>query len=166
MRTWLSSAWSFGCSSLGRVVAAAGLLFLAATAALAESHEAGGEANLKLPDLSKVSFLGMDGHKLLLFGILICFLGLLFGLLIYRRLKNLPVHKSMREMSELIYETCKTYLVTQGKFLLLLWAFIAVVILLYFGVLLKYEAIRVAVILLFSVVGICGSYGVAWFGIR
>src|SRR5437667_12154656 len=85
----------------------------------------------------------MDGHRLLLIGILFCVFGLGFGLVIYSRLKNLPVHRSMREISELIYETCKTYLVTQGKFLLLLWAFIAVIILLYFGVLLKYEAARV-----------------------
>jgi K(+)-stimulated pyrophosphate-energized sodium pump len=99
-------------------------------------------------------------------GILFCIFGLGFGLVIYSRLKNLPVHRSMREISELIYETCKTYLVTQGKFLLLLWVFIAVIILLYFGVLLKYEAARVIIILAFSVVGIAGSYGVAWFGIR
>jgi K(+)-stimulated pyrophosphate-energized sodium pump len=108
----------------------------------------------------------MNGHNLLLIGILFCIFGLCFGLVIYSRLKNLPVHRAMREMSELIYETCKTYLVTQGKFLLLLWVFIAVIILLYFGVLLKYEAARVIVILLFSIVGIAGSYGVAWFGIR
>ena len=144
------------------------LLNLSAVAALAQTSEetAGGEANLKLPDLSSVSFLGIDGHTLLLIGIGFCVLGLLFGMAIYMRLKNLPVHRAMREISELIYETCKTYLVTQGKFLSLLWAFIAVVILLYFGVLLKYEAMRVAIILLFSVVGIAGSYGVAWFGIR
>src|SRR5205823_421860 len=84
----------------------------------------------------------------------------------YSRLQNLPVHRSMLEISDLIYETCKTYLVTQGKFLLLLWAFIAVIIFLYFGILLKYEAARVIIILAFSVVGIAGSYGVAWFGIR
>ena len=108
----------------------------------------------------------IDGHKLLLIGILFCIFGLGFGLVIYTRLKNLPVHRAMREISELIYETCKTYLVTQGKFLLLLWVFIAVIILLYFGVLLKFEALRVAIILLFSIVGIAGSYGVAWFGIR
>ena len=128
--------------------------------------ESGGEANLQLPDLSQVKFLGVDGHSLLLAGIFFCVLGLAFGMVIYNRLKNMPVHRSMREISELIYETCKTYLVTQGKFLLLLWSFIAVVIVLYFGVLEKYEATRVAVILLFSVVGIAGSYGVAWFGIR
>jgi K(+)-stimulated pyrophosphate-energized sodium pump len=113
-----------------------------------------------------VNFLGIDGHKLLLFGILFCIFGLGFGLTIYQRLKNLPVHRAMREISELIYETCKTYLITQGKFILLLEAFIAVVIVLYFGLLLKYEAMRVIIILLFSVVGIAGSYGVAWFGIR
>ncbi len=102
----------------------------------------------------------------MLFGILFCVFGLIFGLTIYQRLKNLPVHRSMREISELIYETCKTYLITQGKFLVLLETFIAVVIVLYFGVLLHMDAIRVIIILLFSVLGIAGSYGVAWFGIR
>ena len=125
-----------------------------------------GEANLQLPDLSSVKFLGIDGHTLLLFGIVFCILGLIFGLVSYQRLKNLPVHRSMREVSELIYETCKTYLITQGKFLLLLWVFIAAIILLYFGVLLHYEASRVLIILAFSVIGMAGSYGVAWFGIR
>ena len=99
-------------------------------------------------------------------GILFCIFGLVFGMVIYTGLKNLPVHRSMGEISQLIWETCKTYLVTQGKFLLLLWVFIAAIILLYFGVLLKYEAVRVVVILFFSLVGIAGSYGVAWFGIR
>ena len=142
-------------------------LFSAAAAqAQAPGEAPGGEANLKLPDLSQVNFLGMDGHKLLLFGILFCVFGLIFGLVIYTRLKNLPVHRAMREISELIYETCKTYLITQGKFLLLLELFIAVVIVLYFGVLLHYEAVRVIIIFLFSVLGIAGSYGVAWFGIR
>src|SRR5207244_8581114 len=96
-----------------------------------------------------VTFLGMDGHRLLMIGILFCIFGLGFGLAIYSRLKNLPVHQCMREISELIYETCKTYLITQGKFLMLLWAFIAVIMVLYFGVLLKYEAVRVVIILLF-----------------
>ncbi|MGO9273390.1 MAG: sodium-translocating pyrophosphatase [Terriglobia bacterium] len=125
-----------------------------------------GEANLKLPDLSQVQFLGVDGHKLLMIGIVFCILGLLFGLVIYSHLKNLPVHRAMADVSQLIWETCKTYLVTQGKFLALLWVFIAAIIVLYFAVLLHYEALRVVVILLFSVIGICGSYGVAWFGIR
>ena len=120
MQTWLSNAWSFGCSASKRAFAAAGALLVTCAAALAETHDVGGEANLKLPDLSKVSFLGIDGHKLLLFGLLVCVFGLLFGLAIYRRLKNLPVHRTMKEISELIYETCKTYLVTQGKFLMLL----------------------------------------------
>ena len=103
-------------------------------------------------------------------GLLFCVGGLLFGLAIYVQLKNLPVHRTMREMSELIYETCKTYLVTQGKFILLLWAFIAVIISLYFGWLApvpgKSIAVTLPIILLFSLVGIAGSYGVAWFGIR
>jgi len=145
-------------------------MLLGAAAAFAhtpgEGEAPGGEANLKLPDLSSVSFLGIDGHKLLLFGILFCIFGLIFGLVIYTRLKNLPVHRAMREISELIYETCKTYLITQGKFLLLLEIFIAVIIVLYFSVLLHYEALRVLIIFLFSVLGIAGSYGVAWFGIR
>ena len=119
-----------------------------------------------MPDLSSVNFLGINGHKLLLFGILFCVFGLAFGLAIYTKLKNLPVHRAMREISELIYETCKTYLITQGKFLLLLEAFIAVIIVLYFGMLLHYEAARVIIILAFSMVGIMGSFGVAWFGIR
>ena len=103
-------------------------------------------------------------------GILFCVLGLIFGLVIYTRLKNMAVHSSMLEVSELIYETCKTYLVTQGKFLLFLWVFIAVVIVLYFGVLSpvpdKPVSTTLPIILLFSLIGIAGSYGVAWFGIR
>src|SRR6202167_5683402 len=108
----------------------------------------------------------MNGHALLTIGLLFCAGGLLFGLAIYVQLKNLPVHRTMLEISEMIYETCKTYLVTQGKFILLLWAFIAVIIVLYFGLLEHMEAMRVGIILLFSLVGIAGSYGVAWFGIR
>ena len=130
----------------------------------------GGEANLVLPDLSSVNFLGINGHTLLIYGLLVCVFGLLFGLTIYVQLKNLPVHRSMREISELIYETCKTYLVTQGKFILLLWAFIAVVIGLYFGVLAPVPGksiwVTLPIILGFSLVGIAGSYGVAWFEIR
>ncbi len=132
--------------------------------------EAGGEASLRLPDLSSVNFLGMNGHNLLLIGIGFCVLGLLFGLAIYLNLKNLAVHRSMREISELIYETCKTYLVTQGKFLLLLWVFVAIIIGLYFGVLApvpgKPVGLTLPIILVFSLLGIAGSYGVAWFGIR
>jgi K(+)-stimulated pyrophosphate-energized sodium pump len=143
-------------------------LTVTAPSAFAQSH--GGEAALKLPDLSNVAFRGIDGHKLLLVGILFCFLGLLFGLAIYIQLKNLPVHRSMREISELIYETCKTYLITQGKFIMILWVFIAAIIVAYFGILRpvpdKPILLTVPIILFFSLVGIAGSYGVAWFGIR
>jgi K(+)-stimulated pyrophosphate-energized sodium pump len=133
----------------------------------AQSHQ-GGEASLVLPDLDQVRFFNdaVNGHNLLLFGIAVCVLGLGFGLAIYMNLQRLPVHRSMREISELIYATCKTYLTTQGKFILILEAFIAVVIILYFGVLSAMEPFRVAIILLFSLIGIAGSYGVAWFGIR
>ena len=150
-----------------RFSAGAALLVTLPTATLARAQEGGGgEANLKLPDLSQVPFLGVNGHRLLLWGILFCAFGLCFGLTMYVRLKNLPVHRAMREISELIYETCKTYLVNQGKFLFLLWIFIAAVIVLYFGLLRHYPAPSVIIILFFSVVGILGSYGVAWFGIR
>jgi len=149
-----------------RLAAVVAGLALFASPTFAQSHE-GGEANLILPDLSRVTFFGgIDGHRLLLFGILICVLGLGFGMAIYMKLKKLPVHRAMREISELIYETCKTYLITQGKFILILEAFIAVVIILYFGVLSRMEPLRVMIILAFSLVGIAGSYGVAWFGIR
>src|SRR6266850_1841970 len=166
MRTWLANAWSLGGRLTKFGLAAAVLTLLTAASSLAQ--EAGGEAGLKLPDLSQVTFLGVDGHKLLLFGIVICVFGLIFGLVIYTRLKNLPVHKSMRDISELIYETCKTYLITQGKFLMVLWVFIAVVIVLYFGWLAPVHptAVTLPIILVFSLVGIAGSYGVAWFGIR
>jgi K(+)-stimulated pyrophosphate-energized sodium pump len=171
MRTWLRPAWALACRFAKFGAAAAVVSLFTAAASFAQStEEAGGEASLKLPDLSRVQFLGVDGHKLLLFGILFCVFGLIFGLVIYRRLKNLPVHKSMRDISELIYETCKTYLITQGKFLIVLWLFIAVVIVLYFGVLApvpgKSIAVTLPIILGFSLVGIAGSYGVAWFGIR
>ena len=129
-------------------------------------HRAGGEASLVLPDFGQVTFLGMDGRALLMAGLLVCVAGLLFGLVIYRQLRALPVHSSMREISELIYETCKTYLLQQGKFLLILEAFIGVVIVIYFGLLQRLGPMRVSVILAFSLLGIAGSYGVAWFGIR
>src|SRR5256714_205952 len=130
-------------------------------------HETGGEANLVIPDLSQVSFLGgIHGRSLLMGGLAVCALGLLFGLVMYSQLKRLPVHESMREISELIYETCKTYLIRQGKFILILEIFIGFVILLYFGFLVKLAPVKVAIILLFSLIGIGGSYGVAWFGIR
>ncbi len=166
MRTWnvhLASAGRYFTKTFAKL---ATLFLLTAGCALAQPAEEGGEAALKLPDLSSVSFLGIDGHRLLMIGLLFCVFGLGFGMFIFMRLKNLPVHRSMREISELIYETCKTYLVTQGKFLMLLWAFIAAIIVLYFGVLRHFEIPRVVIILVFSLVGIAGSYGVAWFGIR
>ena len=129
-------------------------------------HRGGGEANLVLPDLGQVSFMGVDGRTLLMGGILITLAGMAFGFVIYRQLRNLPVHRAMLEVSELIYETCKTYLQTQGKFLMILEAFIAVIIVLYFGFLQGFEPLRVAIILVFSIIGILGSYAVAWFGIR
>ena len=177
MRTWLATAAFHGrCLAtifLKKTLALAALLTASAATAVAQSSgEAGGEASLKLPDLSSVSFLNgaINGHNLLEIGILFCIFGLGFGMVIYLRLKNLPVHRSMREISELIYETCKTYLITQGRFILFLWVFIAVIITLYFGWLKpvpgKSVALTLPIILLFSLVGIAGSYGVAWFGIR
>ena len=143
------------------------LLIFNSLSLLAQNHKGGGEASLILPDLSTVNFLGgINGHTLLLYGLGVSALGMVFGLIIYNQLKNLPVHKSMLEISELIYETCKTYLITQGKFILRLEALIAIIIVLYFGVLSGLSVMRVAIILLFSLVGIAGSYGVAWFGIR
>jgi K(+)-stimulated pyrophosphate-energized sodium pump len=129
-------------------------------------HEGGGEANLVLPDLGSVRFFGLPGSTLLTAGLGVCVLGLIFGLIIFRQLRGMAVHKAMLEISELIYETCKTYLVTQGKFILLLEVFIGTVIAIYFGVLQGFSASKVIVILLFSLIGIGGSYGVAWFGIR
>jgi K(+)-stimulated pyrophosphate-energized sodium pump len=129
-------------------------------------RRAGGEVNLVLPDLGQVDVGGYDSRMLLLIGVAVSIGGLLFGLAILRQLKNLPVHRSMAEISDLIYETCKTYLVTQGRFLAILEIFIAVIIVLYFGFLSGLEAFRVVIILLFSVIGILGSYAVAWFGIR
>jgi K(+)-stimulated pyrophosphate-energized sodium pump len=135
-------------------------------AAAQEARHTGGEANLILPDLGQVTFQGINGRTLLMFGLAVCVLGLLFGMVTFVQLRNLPVHRSMREISELIYETCKTYLITQGKFILILELFIGVIMVFYFGVLQHFEAVKVAIILLFSLIGIGGSYGVAWFGIR
>jgi len=130
-------------------------------------QHAGGEANLIIPDLTSVTFMGgMTGTSLLYTGLVVCLLGLIFGMVIYSQLKNMPVHQSMLEVSELIYETCKTYLLTQIKFIAILELFIGVVIALYFGVLQHFDAMRVIIILVFSVIGIIGSCAVAAFGIR
>ena len=130
----------------------------------------GGEAALVLPSLDQVDVGGFNGRTLLMGGLGIAVLGIVFGLVILNQLKNLPVHRSMREVSDLIYETCKTYLVTQGKFIFVLWAFIAVIIAGYYGWLNpipgKAIGVTLPIILLFSVIGILGSYSVAWFGIR
>ncbi len=125
-----------------------------------------GEMELDLPDFHSVDFLGMSGWNLLACGLVVCVAGLVFGLVIYRQLEKMSVHKSMLEISELIYETCKTYLVTQGKFIALLWIFIAIIIGVYFGVLQNVGVAKTLAILAFSVLGIAGSAGVAWFGIR
>jgi len=161
------------------ILTTAGLLAAPAAAAQEAAGHGGGEASLKIPDLNSVQFLGagIPGHTLLLSGLVVCALGLLFGLVIYSQLKRLPVHEAMREVSELIYETCKTYLLTQGKFLMLLWVFIGAIAAVYFGLLAQttdasgavvrgFPASKVAIILFFSLVGIAGSYSVAWFGIR
>ena len=151
--------------------ALAALLVMLAVPVVAQEPEGaerapGGEAALVLPALDSVDVGGYNGRTLLMLGLGVSLAGMAFGLLIMARLKNLPVHRTMAEISDLIYETCKTYLVTQGKFLALLEIFIAVIIVLYFGFLSGMDAGRVLIILLFSVVGILGSYGVAWFGIR
>jgi K(+)-stimulated pyrophosphate-energized sodium pump len=135
---------------------------------LLASPAAASEAELVLPDVNQLQFLGVGGATLLKAGLIVCLVGAIFGLVMFFRLRNLPVHPSMRTISELIYETCKTYLVTQGKFLIMLELLIAAVILVYFGWLRgdEFSASQVAIIVGFSLVGILGSYGVAWFGIR
>jgi len=159
----LSKARRLKLSTIARMLAFCAIpLFILLFAAVANASE----AELKIPDLGTVSFMGMSGHNLLVGGLVICLLGMGFGFMQFLGIKNLPVHKAMLEISELIYETCKTYLITQGKFIAILWAFIAAVMVFYFGFLMKYATIQVVIIILFSIVGILGSYGVAWFGIR
>jgi K(+)-stimulated pyrophosphate-energized sodium pump len=144
------------------------LLFVLAVAGSVPLLAQGGEAELKVPDLHQAIFLGgsISGPALLMWGLGISALGFVFGLAMYTHLRNLPVHRSMLEISELIYETCKTYLITQGKFLLRLEIFIGAIIVVYFYFLMSMEAFKVLIILAFSLVGIGGSYAVAWFGIR
>jgi K(+)-stimulated pyrophosphate-energized sodium pump len=169
-----------------RIWAVAAVLVGAMTTAVAAQpagapvHTPGGEANLVLPDLSNpaITFLGMTGHSLLTIGLLVCAVGLLFGVMTYLQLQRMPVHKSMRDVSELIYETCKTYLAQQGRFLMLLWLFIGAIVAVYFGMLAPHvdpatsavehgmPLVKVLVILLFSLIGMGGSFAVAWFGIR
>jgi len=147
------------------------VLFGAAAPALASAtevaHRPGGEVNLLLPNLDDpaAQFLGYTGHQILLFGLVVCVLGLLFGAWTYAGVKKLPVHRSMADVSALIYETCKAYLIQQGKFLMILLAFIATVIVVYFW-LTGLEVSKIVIILIFSLIGMAGSYGVAWYGIR
>jgi K(+)-stimulated pyrophosphate-energized sodium pump len=150
-------------------------------------HKPGGEANLKLPDVGTVKFFNgaIDGHTLLLAGIGISVLGMIFGLAIFMQLKKMPVHRSMLEISELIYATCKAYMIQQGKFLMILFAFIGAIMVFYFGFLIPtvgetadaagkmvettvygFPPEKVVIVLAFALLGIAGSYGVAWFGIR
>ncbi len=128
-----------------------------------------GEADIKIPDLTQVKFDGLggvSGTTLMYLGILLCAVGAAFGLVQYMQTKALQVHSSMANVSNMIWETCKTYLFTQGKFLAILWLLIGACMVYYFGVLSGNTAVHVAVILLASILGILGSYGVAWFGIR
>src|SRR6266853_208416 len=166
----LEDVFQMRLTSLSAVGRRAAFLLILAVLALAGSSPLlaqGGEAELRLPDLSQAVFLnGVSGPTLLMVGLGVALLGLVFGMAMYTHLRKLPVHASMLEISELIYETCKTYLITQGKFLLVLEIFIGVIIAFYFGFLQSMEAFKVAIILAFSLVGIAGSYGVAWFGSR
>ncbi|MFH0908924.1 MAG: sodium-translocating pyrophosphatase [bacterium] len=128
-----------------------------------------GEADIKIPDLSQVSFAGLggvSGYALMYMGIVICAIGAAFGVVQYKQTKALAVHESMAAVSNTIWETCKTYLFTQGRFLAILWMLIAACMIYYFKVLQSNSLAHVIVILLASVLGILGSYGVAWFGIR
>src|SRR5580658_10070609 len=160
-------------SAAGRRAAFLLILALLALAGSTPLLAQGGEADLRLPDLSQAVFLnGVSGPTLLMVGLGVAVLGLVFGMAMYTHLRKLPVHASMLEISELIYETCKTYLITQGKFLLILEAFIGSIIVFYFGFLAPNGATfglpwsEVLIILAFSLIGIAGSFGVAWFGIR
>src|SRR5438874_5321081 len=167
-------------NSRERRIGAATVLLLLLSSLTARASEAG----LVLPDLRNPShnpsqtFFGMSGHTLLSIGLGIAALGIVFGMVIYMQLKKLPVHQSMRDVSDLIYETCKTYLLNQGRFILILWVCIAAVMVAYFGFLRSEQpepaaatglvtygkATQVIIILAFSLVGIAGSYAVAWFG--
>jgi len=148
-------------------VVASALSGCGASSSAGKSTVHGGEASLVLPDLNTVTILGGgSGRTLLLLGLVVCVLGLGFGALTYTQLRQLPVHGSMRVISELIYSTCKTYLIRQGRFLLLLWVFIGSVIVVYYGFLAGFTWGRVAIVMAFSLVGMGGSYAVAWYGIR
>jgi len=128
-----------------------------------------GEADIILPDLSKVSFTifgGLSGLSIMYFGLIVCVIGLIFAMLQANHTKNLPAHKSMLEVSEIIWQTCKSYLAQQGKFLVILWVLIAICMVYYFMGLSHAPAGNMIIILFCSILGILGSYGVAWFGMR
>ncbi|MEO8703212.1 MAG: sodium/proton-translocating pyrophosphatase, partial [Kofleriaceae bacterium] len=138
----------------------------AAQAGIQSANRPRSEADLVLPNLKEVQFLGTSGWNILAIGLAVSAIGLLFGLMKYKHLKNLPVHKAMYEISELIYATCKTYLRTQAKFIFQLWILIATIIIVYFAALEKVPGPKVIAIAAFSVIGILGSSLVAFFGIR
>ena len=164
---WKRWGWQRAAVALMAAMMLGGPMALVALAAQepGASHRPGGEVNIQLPDLNTGDFLGMTGHQILLTGLVVCVLGLLFGAWTYNAVKNLPVHQSMADVSALIYETCKAYLIQQGKFLLILELFIGTVMVAYFS-LIGLEAYKIAIVLVFSLIGIGGSYGVAWYGIR
>ncbi|MDR1798415.1 MAG: sodium-translocating pyrophosphatase, partial [Bifidobacteriaceae bacterium] len=138
-----------------------------AAQAAEDTSDCHGEACLKLPDLSQVKITdSISGRAILLVSLAVCLLGLGFGAWTYVRLRSLPVHASMKRVSELIFATCKAYLIKQGKFLLVLWVFIAAVIVVYYKFLVELPVGRVAIIIAFSLIGMAGSFSVAWFGIR
>ncbi len=140
------------------------LLIFAVT--LFPSISLAGEADLVIPDLSSVNFFNVDGYTLLFWGMAICIFGFIFGFAQFSAIRKLPVHKSMHDISELIYETCKTYLMTQGKFILILEMLVGIIIVAYFWWLRHFALNKVILIVMCSLVGIAGSYFVAWFGMR
>ncbi|HPV51374.1 MAG TPA: sodium/proton-translocating pyrophosphatase, partial [Smithella sp.] len=148
------SIWTFLLSTL--------MFLLMAGAAFA------GEADIQLPDLTQVAFMGgsLQGLTILNVGLIICLIGMAFGIMQYVQTKNLPAHKAMLDVSQTIWETCKTYLFQQGKFLIALWILIAICIVYYFGALQGKGVSDIIIILICSILGILGSYTVAWFGIR
>ncbi|MBF0216924.1 MAG: sodium-translocating pyrophosphatase [Candidatus Omnitrophica bacterium] len=142
-------------------------LFAALFASLIFARPAfAGEADLIIPDMSSVKFFNITGHNLLFWGLFICVLGFVFGIVQFMQVKKIRTHSSMKEISELIFETCKTYLIEQGKFILLLECIIGLVIIGYYGGLKHFEPFKVFIVLMASLLGISGSYFVAWFGMR
>jgi len=154
-------------TNMTRKMAFAGTALLAA---LSSASVYASEADIKIPDLKTVNFnifgWSTTGYTLMVIGLVVCVIGMIFGLVQYKQTKNMPVHKCMADVSQIIWETCKTYLFQQGKFLVILWLLIGFCMIFYFGGLQHMPAQNVVIILVASVLGILGSYGVAWFGIR